>query len=149
MTEREDMRAQIASKLEKLHTLDELAKEMPGPRQGNGWDPSRIAETSVRVIPQPVDRLARKAIKPGTLQRLADLFRPVSAMSKLVGPPTIVYFPLWRLKGYHECFYLSNANYSIRVDKDVVAVEVDGETRDLMIEEQESEDVPDTLRRTL
>jgi hypothetical protein len=103
----------------------------------------------VRVIPQPLDRLARKAIKPGILQRLADLFRPVSAMSKLAGPPTIVYFPLWHLKGYHECFSLRNANYSIRVDKDVVAVEVDGETRDLMIEEQESEDVPDTLRRTL
>jgi len=149
LTEREDMRAQIASKLEKLRTLDELAKEMPGPRQGNGWDPSRIVETSVRVIPQPLDRLARKAIKQGILQRLADLFRPVSAMSKLAGPPTIVYLPLWQLKGYHECFYLRNANYSIRVDKDVVAVEVDGETRDLMIEEQESEDVPDTLRRTL
>lgn len=149
MTEREDMRTQIASKLGKLRTLDELAGEMPSPRRGNGWDPSRIADTVMVVVHQPLDRLARKAIRPGILQRIADLFRPVSAMSKLAGSPTIVYFPLWHLKGYHECFYLREANYTIRVDKDVVAVEVDGETRDLMIEEQENENVPDTLRRTL
>jgi len=149
LTEREDMRAQIASKLGKLGTLDELAEEMPSTRQGNGWDPSRIVEAIVRVVPQPLDRLVRKAIRPGILQRIADLFRPASAMSRLAGSPTIVYFPLWYLKGYHECFYLREAKYRIRVDKDVVAVEVDGETRDLMIEEQENENVPDTLRRTL
>jgi hypothetical protein len=149
LTEREDMRAEIASKLEKLHTLDELAKEMPSPRQGNGWDPSKIVATIVRVVPQHVDRLVSKAIKRGMFQRLVDSFRPLSAMSKLAGPSTIVYFPLWHLKGYHECFYLRNANYRIRVDKDVVAVEVDGETRDLMIEEQEAGIVPDTFRRTL
>jgi len=149
LTEHEDMRAQIASKLGKLRALDELAEEMPSPRRGNGWDPSRIVDTVLVVVPQPLDRLARKAIKPGILERIADFFRPASAMSRLAGAPTIVYFPLWHLKGYHECFYLREANYSIRVDKDVVAVEVDGETRDLMIEEQENENVPDTLRRTL
>jgi len=149
LAEREDVRAQIASKLGKLRTLDELAGGMPSPRRGNGWDPSRIADTVFVVVPQPLDRLARKAIKPGILQRIADLFRPVSAMSKLAGSPTIVYFPLWHLKGHHECFYLRETNYTIRVDKDVVAVEVDGETRDLMIEEQENENVPDTLGRTL
>jgi hypothetical protein len=149
LAEREDARAQIASKLEKLRTLDELAEEMRGRRQGNGWDPSKIAETIVRIVPQPLGRLARKAIKPGIFQRIADFFRPVSAMSRLAGPPTIVYFPLWYVKGYHECFYLREANYKIRVDKDVVAVEIDGETRDLMIEEQENDVVPDAFRRTL
>jgi DNA-binding Lrp family transcriptional regulator len=149
LTELEDMRARIASKLGKLHTLDELTKEIPSARQGNGWDPSRIVETTSRIEPQPLDRLVRKATRPGILQRIADLFRPVSAMSRLAGPPTIIYFPLWHLKGYHECFYLREAKYRIRVDKDVVAVEVDGETRDLMIEEQENASVPDALRRTL
>jgi hypothetical protein len=149
LTEREEARAQIASKLEKLRTLDKLAEEMPGLRRGNGWDPSKIAETIVRVVPQPLDRLARKAIKPGISQRIADSLRPVSAMSRLAGPPTIVYFPLWHVKGYHECFYLREANYKIRVDKDVVAVEVDGDTCDLMIEEPENGFVPDTFRRTL
>jgi hypothetical protein len=149
LSDREDMRVQIASKLGKLHTLDELADEMPGPRRGNGWDPSSVGETILRVVPQPLDRLVRKAIKRGILQRIADLFRPASAISKLAGSPTMLYFPLWYLKGYHECFYLREAKYRIRVDKDVVAVEVDGETRDLMIEEQENDNVPDTLRRTL
>jgi hypothetical protein len=149
LTESEDVRAQIASKLEKLRTLDKLAEEMPGRRQGNGWDPSRIAETTLRVVPQPLDGLVRKAIRRGIFQRIADSLRPVSPMSRLAGTPTIVYFPLWHVKGYHQCFYLREATYRIRVDKDVVGVEVDGETRDLMIEEQETETVPDTFRRTL
>lgn len=149
MTEREDLRAQIASRLEKLRTLDKLAEEMPGSRQGNGWDPSKIPEAIVRVVPQPLERLVRKAIRPGASQRIVDALRPVSATSRLAGTPTVVYFPLWHVKGYHECFYLREANYKIRVDKDVVAVEVDGDTRDLMIEEQETKMVPETFRRSL
>jgi hypothetical protein len=149
LTEREDVRTQIASRLEKLRTLDKLAEEMPGSRQGSGWDPSKIAEAVVRVVPQHLDRLVRKAIRPGIFQRVADSFRPVPAMSRLAGPPMVIYFPLWYVRGYHECFYLREANYQIRVDKDVVAVEVDGETRDLMIEEQETNIVPETFRRTL
>lgn len=149
MTEREDARAQIASRLEKLGTLDKLAQEMPGSRQGNGWDPSMIAETIARVVSQPLEKLVRKAIRSSLSQRIADYFRPVSAMSRLAGPPTVVYFLLWHVKGYHECFYLREASYKIRVDKDVVAVEIDGETRDLMIEEQETKMVPETVRRSL
>jgi len=149
LTEREDVRAQIASMLEKLRTLDKLAEEMPGSRQGNGWDPSKIAETIVRVVSHPLEKLVRKAIRPGISHRIADYFRPVSAMSRLAGSPTVVYFPLWHVRGYHECFYLREANYKIRVDKDVVAVEIDGETRDLMIEEQETKTVPESFRRSL
>ena len=149
MSEREDKRALIASRLEKLRTLDKLAEEMPGSRQGSGWDTSKIAETVVRVVPRHLDRLMSKAVKRGILQRITDSFRPASAMSKLAGLPTVIYFPLWHVRGYHECFYLRDATYQIRVDKDVVGVEVDGETRDLMIEEQEANIVPETFRRTL
>jgi hypothetical protein len=145
MSEHENIRAQILSKLERLRALDRLADEMPSPRRGNGWNPSKIGEAIVRVVPQPLDKLARKAIRPGISRGIADLFRPASAASKLAGPPTLVYFPLWHVKGYHECFYLREADYKIRVDKDVVAVEVDGETRDLMMEEQESKIVPEAF----
>ena len=145
----ESARAYIASKLEKVRTLDRLAEEMPSPRRGNGWDPSKIAEAVIRVVPQSLDRLARKAIRPGISRTIADMFRPAHAMSRIVGAPTLVYIPLWYVKGYHECFYLRDVNYRIRVDKDVVAVEVDGETRDLMIEEDESKIVPEAFRRRL
>jgi hypothetical protein len=149
LTESEDARAQIASKLEELRTLDKLAEEMPGRRQGNGWDPSRIVETTMRVVPQPLDRLVRKAIRRRIFQRIVDPLRPKSKMLRLAGAPTIFYFPLWHVRGYHQCFYLREATYRIRVDKDVVGVEVDGETRDLMMEEQETEIFPDTFRRAL
>jgi hypothetical protein len=143
------MRAQIVSKLEKLGTLDKLAEEMSGSREGNGWDASKIVETRMKVVPQPLDRLVRRAIKPGILQRVTNFFRPTSAMSRLAGPPTVVHFPLWYVKGHHECFYLRDASYQIRVEKDVVAVEVEGETRDLMIEEQGTNLIPETFKRTL
>lgn len=149
MSDHENMRAEILSKLERLRALDRLPDEMPSPRRGNGWEPSKIGEAVMRVVPQPLDKLARKAIRPGISRGIADLLRPTYAVSKLAGPPTLVYFPLWHVKGYHECLYLREANYKIRVDKDVVAVEVDGETRDLMMEEQESKIVPEAFARRL
>jgi len=145
MSDHEDMRAHIISRLERLQTLDKLAEEISSPRRGNGWDPSKIAEAVVRVVPQSLDKLARKAVRPGISSGIVDFFRPAYAASRLAGPPTLVYFPLWHVKGYYECFYLRDTGYKIRVDKDVVAVEIDGETRDLMIEEPEGKIGPDTL----
>ncbi len=149
MRHHENVRADIASRLEKLRTLDKLAEEMSSPRRGNGWDSSKLAESVMRVVPQPLDKLARKAIRPGITRGIVDLFRPPSASSRLAGPPTLVYFPLWYVKGYHECYYLRDAKYKIRVSKDVVAVELDGKTRDLMIEEQEASIVPEVFKRRL
>jgi hypothetical protein len=149
MSDGENVRARIMSTLERLRALDKLAEEMPSPRRGNGWDPSKLAEAVVRVVPQPLDKLARKAVRPRISRGIADLFRPMHAASRLAGPPMLVYFPLWHVKGSHECFYLRDASYKIRVDKDVVAVEVDGDTRDLMMEEQESKIVPEAFGRTL
>jgi len=144
-----DVRALIVSRLERLGAFDKLAEEMPGTRRGNGWDPSKIAETVVRIVPQSLDKLARKAIRPGISRGIADFLRLPYETPRLAGAPTLVYLPLWHVRGYHECFYLREANYRIRVDKDVVAVEVDGETRDLMMEEQESKIVPEAFLRRL
>ena len=149
MSDYNDVRAHIVSRLERLGAFDKLAEEMPGTRRGNGWDPSKIAETVVRIVPQSLDKLARKAIRPGISRGIADFLRPPYATPRLAGAPTLVYLPLWHVRGYHECFYLREANYRIRVDKDVVAVEVDGETRDLMMEEQESKIVPEAFLRRL
>jgi len=149
MSDYENTRAYITSRLEELGSLDKLAEEMPGSRRGNGWDSSKLDEAVFRVLPQPLEKLARKAIRPRVFRMIADWFRPAYATSRVAGPPTVIYFPLWYLTGYHECFYLRKGNYKIRVDKDVVAVEVDGETRDLMIEEEESKIVPEAFRRRL
>lgn len=149
MSDYENVRARIISALERLRTLDKLAEELPAARRGNGWDPSKIPEAVVRVVPQPLEKLARKAIRPGISRGIVDLFRPAHAVSRLAGPSTLVYLPLWHVKGYHECFYLRDAKYNIRVDRDVVAVEVDGETRDLMMEEPESTIVPEAFGRGL
>ena len=149
MNNRADTRALISSLIEKLGTLDKLAQEMPGSRSGNGWIPSEIGETVVMVVPQSLDRLVGKAIKRSVLTRVGNALKPRDAASKIAGVATLIYFPIWYLKGYHECFYLRNAKYAIPADKDTVAVEVDGVTRDLMIEEKESKIVPEVLKRRL
>ncbi len=149
MSNHTNTRAFIYSLIERLGALDKLAEEMPSPRKGNGWEPSKIAETVAMALPQPLEGITRKAIGPGISARIADFFRPKYATSRLGGPATLIFFPIWYVKGYHECFYLRNAKYTIPVDKDVVAVEVDGETRDLMIEDQESRIVPEALKRRL
>lgn len=149
MSDYENTRAYITSRLEELGSLDKLAEEMPGSRRGNGWDSSKLDEAVFRVLPQPLEKLARKAIRPRVFRMIADWFRPAYATSRVAGPLAVIYFPLWYLTGYHECFYLRKGDYKIRVDKDVVAVEVDGETRDLMIEEEESKIVPEAFRRRL
>jgi len=148
LSNHEDIRTQISSRLERLRTFDKLAEEMPGARRGNGWDASKITETVLRIVPQPLDRLSKKATRRGIFRGIVDSLRPTHS-TKLVGEPVLVYIPFWHVKGYHECFYLREANYKIRVDADVVAVDVDGETRDLMIEETESKVVPETFRRRL
>jgi hypothetical protein len=149
MSGHDDVRADIISRLERLGALDRLADEMPGTQRGNGWDPSGISEAVVRIVPQPLEKLGRKAVRPGISRRIGELFRPRYATSRLAGQPTFVYLPLGHVKGYHELFYLRNADYKVRVENDVVAVEVDGETRDLIIEEQESKIVPDAFLRRL
>lgn len=148
MSNHEDVRAQIVSRLERLRTLDKLAEEMPSARRGNGWDASKITETVVRILPQPLGKLAKKAVRRGIARGIADSLRPIHS-TKLAWDPTLVYLPLWHVRGYHECFYLREANYKVRVDRDVVAVDVDGETRDLMIEETESKIMPETFRHRL
>jgi len=149
MSNHTNTRAFISSLIQRLGTRDKLAEEMPNPRKGNGWEPSKIAETVAMVLPQPLDRITRKAIGPSISARITDFFRPKYATARITEPATLIYFPIWHVKGYHECFYLRNAKYTIPVDKDVVAVEVDGETRDLMIEGQESRIVPEALKRRL
>lgn len=149
MSGHENVRAYISSELQRLGRLDKLAEKMLSIRQGNGWYPSKIAEVVMKVVHQPLDKLARKAIRPGVSRGIADMFRPARETSRITGPATLVYVPLWYVKGYYECYYLREAIYKVPVDKDVVAVEVDGETRDLMMEEQESKIVPEAFKRRL
>lgn len=149
MSNHEDVRAYISSRLQRLGRLDKLAEEMTEARQGNGWYPSKIVGMTFRVVPQPLDKLKKRAIKRGILGGIADVFRRAHEESRISGPATLVYFTVWHVKGYHECFYLRDAAYRIPVDKDVVAVEVDGESRDLMMEEQGSGIVPEAFRRRI
>ena len=55
---------------------------------------------------------------------------------KLIGTPTVEFVPIWKIKGFHECYYLRTNTYKIKVNEDVVGVEVEGKSRDLILEKK-------------
>jgi hypothetical protein len=63
----------------------------------------------------------------------------------LVGTPTVEYVPIWKVKGFHECYYIRTNSYKINVKDDVVAVEVEGKSRDLILERRHSRLIPGVI----
>jgi len=104
-------------------------------RAGNGWNPSRIPVQMHAINAMPVDEAAKIAES-----RKARAFGPVgwfrlrSGRIQLAGDPTLVFFPYWRIKGYHECFYFRGKTYTATVPDDVIAVQVGGRIRPLTSE---------------
>jgi hypothetical protein len=104
-------------------------------RVGNGWTPSSIPVQMYLINAMPVDQAAKIAES-----RKARAFGPVgwfrlrSGRIQLAGDPTLVFFPYWRVKGYHECFYFRGKTYTATVPDDVIAVQVGGRLRPLTSE---------------
>ncbi len=101
-------------------------------RVGNGWTPAKIPIQNYAIEPMTLSEATKIAES-----RKARLFGPLGLMrfrsSKIVSvtPPALVYYPFWRAKGYHECFYFRGKTYLKAVPDDVIAVQVDGRIRTL------------------
>jgi hypothetical protein len=101
-------------------------------RVGNGWTPSRIPVQTYAIDAIPIDEAtkiaeSRKARAFGPLR----WFRLHSGRIQMAGDPTLVFFPFWRVKGYHECFYFRGKTYTATVPNDVIAVQVGERIRPL------------------
>jgi len=101
-------------------------------RVGNGWTPSSIPVQTYAIEAMPLNEAAKIAES-----RKARLFGPVGLMRfrssriESVAPPSLVYFPFWRAKGYHECFYFRGKTYRTTVPDDVIAIQVGGRIKAL------------------
>ena len=101
-------------------------------RVGNGWTPSSISVQPYAIEAMPLNEAAKIAES-----RKARLFGPVGLMRfrssriESVAPPSLVYFPFWRAKGYHECFYFRGKTYRTTVPDDVIAIQVGGRIKAL------------------
>jgi hypothetical protein len=102
---------------------------------GKGWTPSSI----------PVHTYAIEAISLTEATKIAEsrkarMFGPVGRLRlrsrriQMIESPVLVFFPFWRAKGYHECFYFRGKTYKATVPEDVIAIQVGDRLRPLVSE---------------
>jgi hypothetical protein len=141
----------LASRLQQIGEVSSESKEIKGLKTGNGWDPSQVIEHVFKIDPVSMKRAFEVALSSNKSikERLANLFRTQREETKIIGMPTIEFLPIWKIKGYHECYYLRSNTYKVGVKEDVVGVEVEGRSRDLILEKKHRRFVPSVLLQRL
>ena len=141
----------LASRLQQIGEVPVERKEVKGLRTGNGWDASQVIEQVFKIEPISIRRAVEIAIAANrTLsQRLSNTLTGHRKEFELVGTPTVEFVPIWRIKGFHECYYIRSSSYKVNVKNDVVAVEVEGQSRDLVLERKHSRLIPAAIRDRL
>jgi len=137
----------LASRLQQIGEVPTETRELKGLKTGNGWDPNQVAEHVFKIDPIPVKRAIEVALasKRTWKERIIALFRRPKQETKIVGMPTVEFIPIWRVKGFHECYYLRTNNYKVNVKDDVVGVEMEGASRDLILEKKHRRLIPTAL----
>jgi hypothetical protein len=137
----------LASRLQQIGEVASETRELKGLKTGNGWDPTQVPEYVFKIDPIPVKRAIEVALasKRTLKERIIHLFRRPKQETKIVGTPTVEFIPIWRIKGFHECYYLRTNNYKVNVKNDVVGVEVEGASRDLMLEKKHRRLIPSVI----
>lgn len=125
----------LDSTLAEFESVFESAGGFDQSRVGNGWTPSSIPVQTYAIDATPLDEAAKIAES-----RKTRLFGPLGWLRlhtrriEKVGEALLVFFPFWRVKGYHECFYFRGKTYKATVPEDVIAVQVGGRIRPLTSE---------------
>jgi hypothetical protein len=137
----------LSSRLRQIGEIATEAKEVKGLRTGNGWDASQIIEDVYKIEPVSIKRAIDLAISSNRRlsEKMADSLLRRRSEIKLVGTPTVEFVPIWKVKGFHECYYLRTDAYKIKVNEDVVGVEVEGKSRDLILERKHRSFVPSVI----
>lgn len=137
----------LASRLQQIGEVPYEKRNFIGFRSGNGWDPNQVIENVFKIEAIPIKRAIEIALSSNkTLkERLRTFLRRRKGRTKIIGTPVVEFVPIWKLKGFHECYYLRTNTYKIRVKDDVVGVEVEGRSRDLMLEKKHRHFIPSAI----
>jgi len=141
----------LASHLQQMGEVAAETKEITGLKTGNGWDAAQIVEQVYRIDPVSMKRAVDVAISSNRKlkERVANKLMRRRSDTRLVGTPTIEFVPIWKIRGFHECYYLRSNAYKVKVKEDVVGVEVEGKSRDLILERRHRSFVPSLLLERL
>jgi hypothetical protein len=137
----------LASHLQQIGEVAAETKEISGLKTGNGWDAAQIIEQVYRIDPISIKRAVDVAISSNRKlrEKIANKLTPRRNETRLVGTPTIEFVPIWKIRGFHECYYLRSNAYKVKVKEDVVGVELEGKSRDLILERRHRSFVPSLL----
>jgi hypothetical protein len=134
----------LASRLQQIGEVHPENKQIGAFRSGNGWDANQVVENVYKIEPISIKRAIQLALatKRNSKERLRTLFRRGNEGRAVVGTPTVEFIPIWKLSGFHECYYLRSTSYKINVKDDVVGVEVEGRSRDLLLQKKHRHLIP-------
>ena len=137
----------LSSRLQQIGEISSERKEVKGLRTGNGWDATQLIEYVYKIDPVSIKRAIDLAISSnrGLKEKIVDSLMRRKSEIKLIGSPTVEFVPIWKVKGFHECYYLRTNAYKIKVNEDVVGVEVEGKSRDLILEKKHRNLVPSLI----
>jgi hypothetical protein len=137
----------LSSRLQHIGEISSERKEAKGLRTGNGWDAAQLIEYVYKIDPVPIKRAIELAISSNRRlrEKIADSLMRRKSEIKLIGTPTVEFVPIWKIIGFHECYYLRTNTYKIKVNEDVVGVEVEGKSRDLILEKKHRNFVPSLI----
>jgi hypothetical protein len=130
----------LASRLQQIGEVPPERKEIKGLKTGNGWIANQVIEQIFKIEPISIKRATEIAASAN--RRFTERLRRHQRDFELVGTPVVEFVPIWKVKGFHECYYIRNSSYKVNVKNDVVAVEVEGRSRDLMLERKHSRLIP-------
>jgi hypothetical protein len=122
----------LDSTLAEFESVFESAGTFDQSRVGNGWTPSSIPVQTYTIDEMPLAQAAKIAESRKTRAfGPVGWFRLRSGRIQAIGEPTLAFFPFWRVRGYHECFYFRGKTYTATVPDDVIAVQVGRQIRPL------------------
>jgi len=131
----EEIRRYLDATLEEFQNLVEKAGGFDDARIGNGWNPANIKEAISTVVPMSPEEILEN-VRAARWRRLGIALRNLPKARTLsidFEQPHLDYRPYWIAKAYHECFFFRGASYRVPTSADVVAVEVEGKLRNLLL----------------
>jgi len=134
----------LANRLQQIGEVAPEKREVKGSRTGNGWDANQVMEHVYKIEPVSVKRAVDVAFSSyrNLPERIAGAFGRRKEALRIAVEPMVDYVPIWKVKGFHECYYLRTNSYRVNVRDDVVGVEVEGKTRDLILERKHRRFIP-------
>jgi hypothetical protein len=141
------LEAYLASRLQQIGEISHERQQVKEVQTGNGWNPDHVTELVYKIEPISIKRATEitLSLNRSFKDRLSSWFNGQREATKIVGTPLVEFVPIWKVKGFHECYYLRTNSYKVNVKNDVVAVDVEGKNRDLILEKKHRTLIPSTI----